>query len=94
VPIACRSLIQSDSAGWLWIEPALRARLTSPLPDGERSDRIARCDPGEGLAILSLGRNPSPARSLCPDGVKRRSGCADLSLWERCTRCHCLCASI
>jgi hypothetical protein len=27
-------------------------RLTSPLPLWERSDRIARCDPGEGLRSI------------------------------------------
>jgi hypothetical protein len=33
-----------------------------PLPLWERSDRIVRCDPGEGF--VSADRNPHPARTV------------------------------
>ncbi|RZN21539.1 hypothetical protein CWO90_32930 [Bradyrhizobium sp. Leo121] len=44
-----------------------------PLPDGERSDRIVRCDPGEGDELHRGTVTAHPALR------------ADLSLWERWT---------
>src|SRR5262249_8279010 len=50
----------------------------SPLPAcGERSDRIARCDPGEGVQVYQLApefaeRSPSPQPSPRKSGEREK----------------------
>lgn len=47
-----------------------------PLPDGERSDRIGRCDPGEGLQSHRAQR---PLTRIALDDASHRQAQSDLS---------------
>ena len=85
--MTARSSPTSDRAGWFLFESI--ARLGRPRPAcGERSDRIARCDPGEGESprVRVRGESPSPQPSPRKRGEGAHFGrrCSIRSPMPRC----------